>query len=819
MKETTKNSLQKMIAQVKDISTRREPEPTIEPKTPADKSVPSSLSTKHKQADHPAPYAVEKRKKHHIPFVALALVVVFISLCGFALFTLQPTALATHMRALDSTPNPNIPTPGSPESTSYDQTTAYLISQGALELSSGDSCDQLVSRLWITDNNGGFSGAPASQTSFCWNQSDFWWGNRDITCIYNPNHNPGDSYSEHFEGTITDSDVKSVGGDISVDTSKLPTNQDTCANHDEAVCYSDNASGNDQADQLIHDQTGGDDIICANNQCVSNKTGTTNECGDPGGNKWEYNKFACQIINADLRYGGKNTKYDKNHGWDRWWDSTGVAINPTAYDPSGALYLPTTLLHTGKDKDSIQPTRDRPKCNSNSRWGCSSSDGSEEQVIILSEEASFARWHLVFPSDSSLDRYALASVPPNNRHVPILWVACSSQNSGWAFPCSDTKPSTEYGGNMPFISTESHTQSLDNGQVNAKFIARDWFSGNYDSTMDSQLQPGDKTVEPGHLEYTYLLDTVKQPGITKLFPYTLGMGYILLAPVIVLIGYQFLWAAWTAGRANAMETLGRIILSISAIAVSYELCTTLITMIDVLNVGIVGFHKQIDFPVFTINNNDYTLTLVPQGENDAASFRGIALPISRWGCIGNDFVALLANKFWTDAAGFVPFVGGIAKFVGNIFNAIDVAKHIGEFGVLILSISLCTQAFVRIILLNYYVLMAPVAFGCWGLPWGVGQGVVRQWAKGFISLLFVQTVQLFILTTFPWILPNFPGIPADRFGLINTALAQLPRVIVLIAVLKVPTLMGTQATKAIAQAGTVVGGAVAAAGAAAMNAV
>ena len=48
---------------------------------------------------------------------------------------------------------------------------------------------------------------------------------------------------------------------------------------------------------------------------------------------------------------------------------------------------------------------------------------------------------------------------------------------------------------------------------------------------------------------------------------------------------------------------------------------------------------------------------------------------------------------------------------------------------------------------------------------------------------------------------------------------MLPRILVLTAVLAVPKVMGTSATKAIAQAGTVVAGAVAAAGAAAMNVV
>jgi hypothetical protein len=245
----------------------------------------------------------------------------------------------------------------------------------------------------------------------------------------------------------------------------------------------------------------------------------------------------------------------------------------------------------------------------------------------------------------------------------------------------------------------------------------------------------------------------------------------------------------------------------------------LIQLVDMLNMAVVNFHAAMGYTDITVGGQTSTFTLIPQGENDPSSFRGVVVPISRWGCIANDFVALLANKFWTDLAGYIPFVGGIAKFVGNVFNMIDVAKHIGEFIVLLLSINLCTQVFMRIVLLNYYVLTGPLAFGSWGLPGGVGQKVVSSWAKGFVSLLFAQTAQVFVLATFPLILPAFPNLPTDRFGLLGMVFQALPRILILVATIKVPTVMGTSATKTIAQAGTVVAGTVAAAGAAAMNVV
>ena len=93
--------------------------------------------------------------------------------------------------------------------------------------------------------------------------------------------------------------------------------------------------------------------------------------------------------------------------------------------------------------------------------------------------------------------------------------------------------------------------------------------------------------------------------------------------------------------------------------------------------------------------------------------------------------------------------------------------------------------------------------------------MVSQWFKGFCSLLFVQGVQLFILTTLPLVVPSFPDLPSDKFGVVNIFFAQLPRIIVLMAVVQAPKMVGTGATKAIAQAGKVAGGAVVAVGAAA----
>jgi hypothetical protein len=217
--------------------------------------------------------------------------------------------------------------------------------------------------------------------------------------------------------------------------------------------------------------------------------------------------------------------------------------------------------------------------------------------------------------------------------------------------------------------------------------------------------------------------------------------------------------------------------------------------------------------------NGKMLTYKLEGESDPASFRGIVVPVSRWGCVMNTFMEVLLQKAVTDMLAFIPFVGGLLKLAKGIYDAIQALKDIGDFIALVLSINFAVQVFMRVALVNYYILTAPVAFGCWGLPGGFGQRVVGQWFKGFCSILFTQGVQLFVLTTLPLLLPDLPQLPTDSFGVLTIVLNQLPRIIVLMAVIKVPTMMGTQATKAIAQAGAVSSGAVTALGAAAYSVV
>jgi hypothetical protein len=719
-----------------------------------------------------APLAGQKSpKKHRIPFVALALVLLFSSLCVVSLMSQQPLARAT---ALSSSATLH-------HAVSRDlQATPTSTSDCIITDCYGQPADATPNPLGAFQYSLGSDCTNHYQTvtgdAFCWNDEDFVWAARDITCIQ---AQKPENLKKWPVGTTTGlpTTAQATPGTSSNPQSTLLSNQNSCT--DTSTCYSDNRSANDG--DLIHAHTGGDDIICFNKACIGQGgDGTNANCGGS-----PFDRFGCASIPQ----------------------ANGYFYNPTAYNPFADFIRANDNLQFNDTDYVANASNDMPTCNqTDSRWACPGGDniylaltransGRGGSTTTLLADSLFAGNPEEISSSINQGNIILGTSDGTGQgdsqvHEPMYQVACVKTGSSWVFPCSDSG----------------------SGKPNEAVLQSDWLSGN----------PGVTGVEgtekhPAHISVTYADETHSQTNLVSLYSLSLALGYALTVPTIILIGYQLLWASWTLGRVAAMEMLARLLLSILAVSISYELTTMLIGLSNAVSHGVVSLHASLGYPDVKLNGNDLTYTL--DGENDPSSFRGIVVPVSRWGCVMNKFMEILVQKIVTDMLAFIPFVGGVLKLAKGISDAVLALKDIGEFAALILSINVAVQVFVRVALVNYYILTAPVAFGCWGLPGGFGQRVVSQWFKGFCSLLFTQAVQLIVLTTLPLLLPDLPQLPTDTFGVLNIVLRQLPRVIVLLAVIKVPNMMGTQATKAIARAGTVGGGAVAALGAAAYNVV
>lgn len=354
----------------------------------------------------------------------------------------------------------------------------------------------------------------------------------------------------------------------------------------------------------------------------------------------------------------------------------------------------------------------------------------------------------------------------------------SANGLSWFFPCSDIR-SSRGGALLP----------------SEAVISKDWLSGN-----------------KGHFSTTYAADTYQFPQVSMLFGYMEVLAFILIVPSTMLLGYQIMVGASTFRYANALEGLSRVVLGGLAVAASFAFVQMLINLENILTTAIVLLHSEQPFPLSTISGVPVLYAL--PGE-PAASYRAIVMPMSRWGCAIDDFVGIFAPTLVRDIASNMPLMRQFVSLAGSAKNMADLIHRIGGMGLMALSILLWMQVFARILLLNYYILMAPLAFGCWGLPGGVGQNVVRLWAKGFLSVLFVQAIQLFILTTLPLILPSLPQsfLSLGGEGILQTLLLQFPPILTLCIMLMAPTMVGASIGQSLGSAGSVAKGIVVAVGA------
>jgi hypothetical protein len=277
----------------------------------------------------------------------------------------------------------------------------------------------------------------------------------------------------------------------------------------------------------------------------------------------------------------------------------------------------------------------------------------------------------------------------------------------------------------------------------------------------------------------------------------------------LLMGYELMVGVATFRYAGSLEGLSRLLLGGLAVSASFAIIEMLISFETLTMGAILILHAEHPFPYITVNGAavPYRLADATRPGEPALSYRGIVTPLSRWGCAVNDIIGIFSVPFVANTLGSViPLLKGFTHLAETVTSMADLMHRMGEMILMVLSAVLWVQVFVRIFLLNYYILVAPLAFGCWALPGGVGQKVVRLWCKGFFSVLFVQVLQIFLLTTLPLLLPTLPQIPADSVGLIQGFLLEFPPILTLGTALIAPRLLGTSAAKAFGTAGSMAGG-------------
>jgi len=362
-----------------------------------------------------------------------------------------------------------------------------------------------------------------------------------------------------------------------------------------------------------------------------------------------------------------------------------------------------------------------------------------------------------------------------------------------SFPCSDRR--------------NSHGKI----QPNARIIKKDWLTGNLDFSPFWYLHSNhigsvghSRKPYVGHLMFTYAADTYALPQIKTLFGYMEIFSFLVITPSILLLGYQIMLGASTFRYAGALEGLARVVLGGVAVGVSFALVQMMITLENSITTGIVVLHGQHPYPVAKVNGTPIPYMLPSQ---PLISYSGIVVPMTRWGCTVNSFMGIFSGSFMKDTlASVMPLFGHFRHLAGTVKTPHGLIQQFGQMIQTLLSILLWVQVFLRIIFLNYYILTAPLAFGCWALPGGVGQRVVRLWCKGFLTVLFIQAVQLFLLTILPLLLPTLPVLPFDSMGIWQALLLEFPPILTLSLTLMVPQMLGASMDRALGTAGAVAGG-------------
>jgi hypothetical protein len=430
--------------------------------------------------------------------------------------------------------------------------------------------------------------------------------------------------------------------------------------------------------------------------------------------------------------------------------------------------------------------------------------------------------HSAHSSSASISPLTAASSPPagnnqnpaaNNNRPPIPTIIngqwyCQSPYTTLATPVSKDPTGNVVFGEICVLNSLSFPCSDrqdPNGrlQPNENVIKLDWLSG--DIPLPN-VAP-DAPHNAGHFMYTYPTDTYAFPQIATFFGFMEGLSFALMVPSMMLMGYNLLLGASTFRYAGSLEGLSRLMLGALAVGASFTLVQMLINLETTMAMAINQLHTEFPFPQTTVNGMQIPYMLASESSKAfSGSYRGLVVPMSRWGCATNDFIGIFSPQFISGTlAPVIPIIGNFTHLAGTVTTLPDLIHRIGELVRTVMSILLWIQVFIRIILINYYILMAPLSFSCWVLPGGAGQRIVGTWFRGFFVVLFVQILQLFILTTLPLILPALPQIPSDSVGILQGFLVEFPPILTLFATLMAPTLIGVSAGKVLGTASSMAG--------------
>jgi hypothetical protein len=309
----------------------------------------------------------------------------------------------------------------------------------------------------------------------------------------------------------------------------------------------------------------------------------------------------------------------------------------------------------------------------------------------------------------------------------------------------------------------------------------DWLTGN--------LNPDGTYISGGTAFQTDMGLTSDNGGVDSLLKGVEGIVGSILVIAFSIAGYKILGGSIGFRYADALETLPRTILAVIAALLS-------LTFVDF---------------VIQLNNGlcNVMLSFVPQASRVVTVF---VVPSQNWLIYLVGFI--LANVAMIIAALIIALPG-----VGTLFGA-AVAGILGTAGALvyllsfrwaivaILSIMLAVQLAMRMILIDIFVVLSPLAIVCWAFPIRSLQEIARAWCMGFLKTVFVQFVQVTCICIGMMTIPS-PNL--SNIGQIFTGtnlMGFIGPVAILWLTVRMPRIIGSSALGTAEAAGHAIGRAV-----------
>jgi hypothetical protein len=265
------------------------------------------------------------------------------------------------------------------------------------------------------------------------------------------------------------------------------------------------------------------------------------------------------------------------------------------------------------------------------------------------------------------------------------------------------------------------------------------------------------------------------------------IAFACIVPLLALIGLNVMSGAITMRFANGIEALSRLIPAVIGIAFSGELVKFVFSLEAALTQLMAGVFGSPDLSSVIPPSSSWFGTLL--------LFLSLGIGI----VIAMSFAPLSVEVLGNGGA-FGPFIALGAET--GIYAAMQ--SEIPHLILILFAMALCVQCLMRVVLVNFYIILSPLAIAAAVLPGQDGVGFTREWITGLLSLIASQFAQVLVLCLGLALLASGVRQQGDDLGtaLGNGLIAELVKYGTITLMMRVPSLFRSNAAGMLSQVGS-----------------